>query len=235
MDREIESLRTYEVWELTTLPPGKRPVRFKMGLQGENWWRWSCREIQGQIGVNQIQGDDYDETFCPVVRMESFRTLVALTTQHNLDLHHVDVTTALLNGALVFMKQPEGYTKPEEEHLVCKLSKSIYGVKQSLRCWNAALHAHLVKMNFEQLHSDPCIYKSKTGGDCFYIGVYVDDIVLARRDEARIEEVKQMLARKFDIMDLVSRDVSGPGQGSTHYLDWTTSLHQETPWIAEDG
>ena len=65
-------------------------------------------------------------------------------------------------GREVFMKQPEGYTKPEEEHLVCKLSKSIYGLKQSPRCWNTALHAHLVKMNFEQLHSDPFIYRSKT-------------------------------------------------------------------------
>ena len=99
----------------------------------------------------------------------------------------------------VFMKQPEGYTKPEEEHLVCKLSKSIYGLKQSPRCWNTALHAHLVKMNFEQLHSDPCIYRSKTEGDCFYIGVYVE---LAGKDEARIQEVKQMPARKFDIKDL---------------------------------
>ena len=131
-------------------------------------------------GFNQQQGADYDETFCPVVRMESFRAMVALSTQHNLELHHVDVATAFLNGVLeeeVFMRQPEGYTKPEEEHLVCKLSKSIYGLKQSPRCWNTALDAHLVKMNFEQLHSDPCIYKSKTGGDNFYIGVYVDDIL----------------------------------------------------------
>jgi hypothetical protein len=57
-------------------------------------------------------------------------------------------------------------------------------------------------MNFEQLHSDPCIYKSKVEGDCFYIGVYVDDIVLAGKDKARIQEVKQMLASKFDIKDL---------------------------------
>ena len=98
------------------------------------------------------------------------------------------------------MKQPEGYAKPGEEHLVCKLSKSIYGLKQSPRCWNTALHAHLEKMNFQQLHSDPCIYKSKTGD--FYIGVYVDDIVLAEKSEARIQEVKRMLASQFDIKDL---------------------------------
>ena len=208
MDREMESLRTNEVWELTTLPPGKRAVGSKWVYKVKTGRDGAVERYKARLvaqGFNQRQGADYDETFCPVVRMESFRTLVALSTQHNLELHHVDVTTAFLNGVLeeeVFMRQPEGYTKPEEEHLVCKLSKSIYGLKQSPRCWNTALHAHLVKMNFEQLHLDPCIYRSKTEGDCFYIGVYVDDIVLAGRDEARIQEVKQILARKFDIKDL---------------------------------
>ena len=67
---------------------------------------------------------------------------------------------------------------------------------------NTALDAHLVKMNFEQLCSDPCIYKSKTVGDTFFIGVYVDDIVLAGENETRIKEVKEMLASQFDIKDL---------------------------------
>ena len=79
--------------------------------------------LRDQIRSPRIQPTTrscYDETFSPVVRMESFRTLVALSTQHNLQLHHVDVTTAYLNGVLeeeVYMKQPEGYTKPEEEYL----------------------------------------------------------------------------------------------------------------------
>ena len=124
---------------------------------------------------------------------------------------------------------------------MCKLSKSIYGLKQSPRCWNTALHAHLVKMNFEQLHSDPCIYKSKTEGDCFYIGVYVDDIVLAGRDETRIQEVKQMLARKFDIKDLgrltyfLGMSVVQDQGALTTWIAHTTSIYQETPWKAEDG
>ena len=102
------------------------------------------------------------------------RALVAMSTQHNLEMHHVDVMTAFLNGLLeeeVYMRQPEGYTEPGKEHLMCKLSKSIYGLKQSPHCWNTALHAHLETMNFKQLHSDPCIYNSKAEGDNFYIGV----------------------------------------------------------------
>ena len=85
-------------------------------------------------------------------------------------------------------------------------------------------------MNFEQF-SDPCIYRSKTEGDCFYIGVYVDDIVLAGRDEARIQEVKQMLARKFDIKDLgrltyfLGMSVVQDKGALTTWI----GLHQETP------
>ena len=173
-------------------------------------------------GFNQQQGANYNETFSPVVRMESFRALVALSTQHNLELHHVDMTTAFLNGTLeeeVYMRQPKGYTKPEEEHLVCKLSKS------TPCCWNTALHCHLLKMNFEQLHSDPCIYKSKTG-DNFYIGVYVDDMVLAGENSSRIQEVKQMLASQFDIKYLGRL---------TYFLGMTVIRDQEglTTWMGQ--
>ena len=82
--------------------------------------------------------------FSPVVRIESFRTLVALSTRHNLGLRHVDVTTASQWG---IGGGSEGYTKPEEEHLNSPRVSIIiinYGHKQSPRCWNTALHAHLV-------------------------------------------------------------------------------------------
>ena len=232
MDGEMESLKTNQVWKLTTLPPGKKAVGSKWVYKVKTGGDGAIERYKARLvaqGFNQQQGADYDETFCPVVRMESFRALVALSTQHNLKLHHVDVSTAFLNGVLeeeVYMRQPEGYTNPEEEHLVCKLSKSIYGLKQSPRCWNTALHTHLVKMNFQQLHSNPCIYKSKTEGDKFFIGVYVDDIVLAGENETRIQEVKQMLASKFDIMDLGKL---------TYFLGMSVVQDQEelTTWIAQ--
>ena len=88
-------------------------------------------------GFSQKFGLDYDETFCPVIRFESFRALIALAAQNGLILHQMDVTTAFLNGELeevVFMKQPEGFVVQGQEHLVCRLKKSIYGLKQSPRC-----------------------------------------------------------------------------------------------------
>ena len=207
MSKEMRSLKENQVWELTALPPGKKAIGckwvYKVKTDGDGLIeRYKARLVAR--GFDQKFGSDYDETFCPVVRMESLRTLIALSTQHGLELHHVDVATAFLNGTLqreVYMEQPTGYKKEGEEHLVCRLRKSIYGLKQSSRCWNMALDDQLTKICFSQLKSDPCIYMSG-GESIFYIGVYVDDMVLAGKDKRRMKHVKQELSSRFNIKDL---------------------------------
>ena len=72
--------------------------------------------------------------------------------QNDLKLHQMDATTALLNGELedeVYMKQPEGFVDKRKEHLVCKLKRSLYGLKQSPRCWNSTLNVQLNEMGFQ--------------------------------------------------------------------------------------
>ena len=91
------------------------------------------------------------------------------------------------------MKQPEGFEVKGKENLVCKLKKSIYGLKLSPRCWNAALDTQFKLMGFTQSENDPCIYYKDTGGEMFYIGVYVDDIILAGKSEGKLAEVKDQL------------------------------------------
>ena len=79
---------------------------------------------------SQKEGLDYDETFSPVVRSESVRSVIALASKNGLKLHQMDITTAFLNGDLeeeiysdleeeVYMKQPEGFLADGQEHLVC--------------------------------------------------------------------------------------------------------------------
>ena len=208
METEMKSLKDNDVWELVRLPTGKKAVgskwvyKIKTGADGAPE-RYKARLVAQ--GFTQQFGSDYDETFCPVVRQESLRVLIALSVQYGLKLHQVDVTTAFLNGNLeeeVYMTQPKGFVKRGEEHLVCKLIKSIYGLKQSPRCWNTALDTHLKAMGFTQSSSDPCIYRSDEGGEIFYLGVYVDDIILAGCSEDRIKEVKAALSQKFEIKDM---------------------------------
>ena len=121
----------------------------------------------------------------------------------NMLIHQMDINTAFLNGKLheeVYMKQPEGFVKEGQENLVCKLNKSLYGLKQSPRCWNEALDKYLVSLGFNQSTSDPCVYTSKDGS--VILAVYVDDIILATKNECQMKEIKQKISNKFSATDM---------------------------------
>ena len=223
METEMKSLKDNDVWKLVDLPPGKKAIgskwvyKVKKGADGSTE-RYKARLVAQ--GFTKKYGTDYDQTFCPVVRQESLRVLIALSIQYGLKLHQVDVTTAFLNGNLeeeVYMKQPQGYFDEGEEHLMCKLKKSIYGLKQSSQCWNTVLDSCLKEIGFTQSTSDPCIYMD-AGGDTFYVGVYVDDIILAGYTDERINKVKDALSRKFDMKDM----------GRLHYFLGMTVVQNET-------
>lgn len=232
MEKEMESLLKNEVWDLVEPPKGRKIIgskwvfKEKVGADGTTE-RYKARLVAQ--GYSQQCGLDYDETFSPVVRTESVRTVIALAAKNNLLLHQMDVTTAFLNGTLkeeVYMKQPKGFIKEGKEHLVCKLNKSIYGLKQSPRCWNTVLDDHLCKIGFTQSTSDPCIYTSE--GESVIIAVYVDDIILAAGSEQRMSEVKQAIADEFTVKDM----------GELKYCLGVTVDQETNPdsiWIGQPG
>ena len=155
-------------------------------------------------GFSQKAGQDYDETFSPVVRFESIRSIVAIAVQNEMMLHQMDVTSAFFNGDLeeeVYMSQPEGFQVKGKEHLVYRLKRSLYGLKQAPRCWNMTLDNLLKSMGFAQTKSNPCLYSSSEGELCI-IAVYVDDILLATKSKKRFEEVKSKLSAEFEVKDL---------------------------------
>ena len=128
-------------------------------------------------GYAQKYGIDYDEIFSPVVRFSSIRLLLAFAVQHDFLIHQINVETAFLNGKLdeeIYMKQPEGYVKPGEGHLVCKLEKCLYGLKQSSRCWNKAFKKSVEKLGFTQASADPCVFIRKKD-TLTIIAIHVDD------------------------------------------------------------
>ena len=91
-------------------------------------------------GYSQTNGMDYDEVFSPAARHSAIRSLLALANILDLEVHQMDVKTAFINGSIdseIFMTQPEGYADADKPNYVCKLNKSIYGLKQSARCWNS--------------------------------------------------------------------------------------------------
>ena len=207
MQAEIDSLRDHNVWELVELPEGRKPVGSKWVFKLKTNADGSVERCKARLvaqGYSQKEGLDYDDTFSPVVRPESVRSVVALACKEGLKLHQMDITTAFLNGDLeetIYMNQPEGFVAEGQEHLVCRLKKSLYGLKQSPRCWNRALDTQLKSMGFKQSTSDPCIYTSTTDG-LFILAVYVDDILLAAKSQQKIDQVKADLGKRFHVKDM---------------------------------
>ena len=117
----------------------------------------------------------------------------------------MDVKTAFLNGDLeeeVYMKQPEGFSSSEGEHLVCKLKKSIYGLKQASRQWYLKFHDIITSFGFVENIMDQCIYQKVSGSKIFFLILYVNDILLATNDKSLLHEVKQFLSKNFDMKDM---------------------------------
>ena len=229
MDQEFESLQKNAVWDLVPLPEGRKQVGSKWVYKTKLSADGSVERHKARLvaqGFSQKYGMDYDETFCPVVRTESVRAVIALAATKNLLLHQMDVTTAFLNGTLeeeVYMKQPEGFVKKGKENLVCKLKKSIYGLKQSPRCWNNALDGYLKSINLEQSNADPCIY---TGPEGVIVAVYVDDILIATETEEMMIKMKRSLSQKFEVKDLGEL---------TSFLGVQVKQSSDGIWIGQPG
>ncbi len=152
-------------------------------------------------GFTQTKGIDYEETFAPVVRRENLRYLISYATKNKLEMHHMDVETAFLNGELeeeIYMEMPEGFEKREK---VCKLEKSLYGLKQSSRVWHKKISSFLVEEGYLQSEADPCVF-IKHHQDCIsIIALYVDDCMIFGAKE-NVERAKLALSSQFKMKDL---------------------------------
>ena len=131
--------------------------------------------------------------------------IMAIVAHFDLELHQMDVKTAFLNGDLdeeVYMEQPTGFVEVGKEDLVCKLNKSIYGLKQASRQWYLKFDRIITQKGFKENTVDRCIYLRVSGSSYIFLVLYVDDILLASNDPDLLIETKHMLSTHFDMKDL---------------------------------
>ncbi|KAJ9561683.1 hypothetical protein OSB04_006843 [Centaurea solstitialis] len=205
---ELNSMEENDVYELAELPKGYKPIGskwvFKTKLDPKgNIERYKARLVAK--GYTQKEGIDYQETFSPVSRKDSLRIVMALISHFDLELHQMDVKTTFLNGDLhenVYMTQPEGFISKGQEHLVCKLKKSIYGLKQASRQWYLKFDEVMKKNDFIKNQVDQCIYLKLSGRNFIKLVLYVDDILLASNNIDLLHESKRLLSRHFNMKDL---------------------------------
>ncbi|KAI3504355.1 hypothetical protein L1887_32956 [Cichorium endivia] len=117
----------------------------------------------------------------------------------------MDVKTAFLNGKLtedVYMNQPEGFVDTKHPNKVCKLEKSIYGLKQASRSWNLCFHEKVKEFGFSRSEDESCVYVKASGSIVTFLVLYVDDILLIGNDVPTLQDVKSWLGKCFAIKDL---------------------------------
>ncbi|KAJ9541256.1 hypothetical protein OSB04_027762 [Centaurea solstitialis] len=208
MKAEMQSMYDNQVWELTDLPQHCKAVGRKWVFKKKTDMDGNVHTFKARLvakGFTQTHGIDYDETFSPVAMLKSIRILMAISAYFNYEIWQMDVKTAFLNGKLtedVYMEQPEGFEDPKNPNKVCKLLKSIYGLKQASRSWNLHFDERIKEFGFTKSEFEPCVYTKFSGSIVTFLVLYVDDILLIGNDVPTLQSVKSWLSKCFQMKDL---------------------------------
>ena len=206
---EMAALHSTGTWDLVVLPVGKFPVgccwvyTVKVGPDGQVD-RLKARLVAK--GYTQVYDSDYGDTFSPVAKIASARLLLSMATMCSWPLFQLDIKNAFLHGDLaeeVYMEQPPGFVAQEESGLVCRLRRSLYGLKQSPRAWFGRFSSVVQEFGMLRSTAGPLVfYHHNSSGQCIYLVVYVDDIVITGSDEDGIQKLKQHIFTHFQTKDL---------------------------------
>ncbi|GJT16366.1 retrotransposon protein, putative, ty1-copia subclass [Tanacetum coccineum] len=180
MNVEMQSMKDNQVWNLVDLPPNSK-------------------------GFTHTYGVDYEETFSLVANIKAIRILIAISAYYDYEIWQMDVKTAFLNGLLnedVYKVQPEGFVNPKHPRLVCKLQRSIYGLKQASRSWNKRFDEEIQRYGFTQNPDEPYVYKKASRSTIVFLILYVDDILIMGNNIPMLQDVKSWLGKCFAMKDL---------------------------------
>ena len=206
---ELNALRKNGTWEIVNLPHDKKQVGCKWVFTIKCKADGSVERYKARLvakGFTQTYGVDYQETFAPVAKLNSIRVLLSLAANFEWPLHQLDVKNAFLNGELeeeVFMSLPPGFEEELGRNKVCRLKKSLYGLKQSPRAWFERFGTVVKGFGYIQSQADHTLfYKHLENNKIAILIVYVDDIILTGDDSVELKNLKEKLAQVFEIKEL---------------------------------
>ena len=226
MMEELTSHDENGTWRPAVLPDGRKALTarwvFKLKYDGEG----SVNRFKARLvarGFQQKEGIDYEETFSPAVKSDSYRVLFAIAAARGWDVHQYDFKTAFLNGDLLqslFMKAPDGVPVPKGH--VLQLIKTLYGLKQAPRAWYDKLRQALIADGWRVLTSDSCVFAHDSLE--LYLGVWVDDITLTGPDTKQFACFEQSIGQQFKLQAL------GP---VTYYLGMNVKQDQDSITLSQ--
>ncbi|KAJ9539459.1 LOW QUALITY PROTEIN: hypothetical protein OSB04_032192 [Centaurea solstitialis] len=200
-------------WKFVDLPPGHKPIEHKWIVKRKLRPEGTIEKYKARLvakGYRQKESQDFFDTYSPVTRITSIRTLMAIAAIHNLEIHQMDMKIAFLNGELdeeIYMQQPEGFVAKGQKNKVSKLVKSLYGLKQAPKQWHKKFDKTLLSQVFQINECDKCIYVKQYKNACVIICFYMDDMLIMGTNLYVINQTKRMLSSSFDMKDLGVADV----------------------------
>jgi len=197
---ELAQLQKMGTWRLVKKLANAIPIANK-------WVFTKKRNKQGQLtkykarlvakGYVQCPGYDYVETHLPVVHLETIRLILAIAATKGLVIQQMDVKGAYLNGMLeekIYMHQPKGFE--DRTNCICKLIRSLYGLKQSGCMWNIMVDRAMWRHSFRCLHSDPCVYIQREHNRFTIITIWVNNLLLFATSDPLMEKMKKDIHTK---------------------------------------
>ncbi|KAH9723193.1 retrovirus-related pol polyprotein from transposon RE1 [Citrus sinensis] len=206
MQLEFDALTRNNTWTLV-------PMTSQHKLVGCKWVFRTKYNTDGTVskhkarlvakGFHQTAGVDYKETFSPVVKSSTVRTILSLAVMKGWKVRQIDINNAFLNGDIsedIYMTQPEGFIT--KEGYVCKLSKALYGLKQALRAWYDKLKGCLTSWNFFNSKADTSLFIRHDTRGIILVLIYVDDILITGPDSSLLEIFITKFNKVFALKDL---------------------------------
>jgi len=208
MIEEMNALDDSGTWTLVHLPAGKKAIGCKWVFAVKVNPDGTVARLKARLvakGYAQTYGVDYSDTFSPVAKLTSVRLFISMAATYNWPLHQLDIKNAFLHGDLeeeVYMEQPPGFVAQGEFGRVCRLRKSLYGLKQSPRAWFGKFSQAVEKFGMMKSKSDHSVFYKQSSAGIILLVVYVDDIVITGSDTTGILSLKSFLHTQFHTKDL---------------------------------
>ena len=207
---ELDVLKKAGTWGVVERPRGRNVVECK-------WVFRIKKDAAGQIerykarlvakGFTQIFGVDYYETFAPVAKLASIRTILAIAARNGWQIDMFDFHSAFLNGKLdgdeeVFMEQPPSYEDSDRTKYCLKLYKSIYGLKQAGRKWYEIVCRTLADLGLKRSEADQAVFYAHIGKEIIILAIHVDDCTITGSSHSLIQQYKLRINSKYSMTDL---------------------------------
>ncbi|KAI3514468.1 hypothetical protein L1887_12893 [Cichorium endivia] len=208
MDDEMSALISNHTWDLVPKPPTANIVGCRWLYRHKYDSSGRLDRYKGRLvaqGFSQQPGLDFDDTFSPVVKPATIRTVLSIAVSRHWPIHQLDVKNAFLHGDLaetVYMRQPPSYVNPQFPDHVCRLKKALYGLKQAPRASYQRFAVYISSLGFCNSKSDTSLFVYHHGSDAIYLLLYVDDIILTASSPTLVTRVISRLSSEFPMSDL---------------------------------